>query len=455
MRYAWLEEMTKEGQIRPEARDAIYLDCGVLLSKHASKAGIIKKFHNWSSARKGAKKAKLIADIQKNQAIVDHHSGSVGHLEEAAKKDAMNQWSKAKGLKGLAYKAYQGANTHPILSTAITTGVIGGGTVGVKALRGSHQRSNELKAIDRNRAHILQLPEMEPHREQAATRFDELVKVSPMAAEHPELSKKFVQERLHSGFTANDYQNLAIYQSSHKRGQGDSLRMSSKFEKRHPETKTASPEFLGEYYADVYAMAKEASLFSSGSKVTSSALSSTFAKDILKGTAIVSGIGLLSGLGAGIVSSITGKIEAVKLQKALDSSYNMALKNSDPNKEPLHANLDKARQAFQTLVHFAPHVAVEPQAARAFMNNVVAMDLGPQTGTIKDLADIEEKVQKTRGFSPFFSGLRHEGNESNRFMSGMRSGVDFMGTSGTMSNLHKDFLSTKTENTFSAQAPKA
>lgn len=449
MRYSWLEEMTKEGQIRPEVRDAIYLDCGVLLSKHASKASIIKKFHNWSSARKGAKKAKVIADLQKNQAIIDHYAGKTGQLEEAAKKDAMNQWGKAKGIKGLAYKAYQSANTHPILSTVITTGVIGAGTVGVKAMRSSHQRGNELKAIDKNRAHILQLPEMEQHREQAATRFDELVKVSPMAAEHPELSKKFVQERLHSGFTANDYQNLAIYQSSHKRGQGDSLRISSKFEKRHPETKTASPEFLGEYYADVYAMAKEANFFNS--KITSSALSSTFAKDILKGTAIVSGIGLLSGLGAGIVSSITGKIEAKKLQTALDSSFNIALKNSDPNKEPLHANLDKARQAFQTLVHFAPHVAVEPQAARAFMNNVVAMDLGPQTGTIKDLADIEEKVQKTRGFSPFFSGLRHEGNESNRFMSGMRGGVAFMGTPGTMSDLHGSLLTDRLEHT---QIPK-
>jgi hypothetical protein len=93
-------------------------------------------------------------------------------------------------------------------------------------------------------------------------------------------------------------------------------------------------------------------------------------------------------------------------EEKLRNSFLEAMKRSDPGKEPLHANKDKAMQAFQTLTHFAPNVAADPEAARAFMLNLISMDQGVQVGAIKDLSEIEKNLKATKSKQPFLEGLQ-------------------------------------------------
>ena len=101
-----------------------------------------------------------------------------------------------------------------------------------------------------------------------------------------------------------------------------------------------------------------------------------------------------------------GKQSKKDLEKRLKSSFNSALKMSDPDQEPLHNNREGAHKAFKTLAHFAPHVAAEPSAARAFMNKMVSYDMGVDIGSIKDLTDIEKNLSQVSKDPDFLQGFR-------------------------------------------------
>lgn len=406
MQYSWLEKMTKEGQVRPEVRDAIYRDCTALLEKDAGAASWIKRkilrvpeTHSFGEGLRGA------YNIAYNKVFARKLPKEVGPV----------------------VKAYRFAQANPLL----VAGGLGIGGMGYGALRKRDTERSEIRSMIRNRDHITSMPGIGQHADKAAARFDELVRISPKAAEHPELSKRIVSDRLHSGFTTEDYHNLALFQAAHKQGPSMAGRVAYKLDKNlQKRASLVSPQKVGEYYSDVIALVKEAAPGFGGG----------VALDMLKTIGIVSGVGLLSGLGAGAVARYHDKKDRKKLEEALESSFSQAMRLSDPNKEQLHANKDKARKAFNTLVHFAPHVAVEPQAARTFMNNIVAMDLGPQSGTLKELADIEEKMQKSRAHSPFYSGLRAEGKgEDSPFVGGLAQGLTFAGTSHTVPHVVESF----------------
>lgn len=384
MQYSWLEKMTKEGSIRESVRDEIYADCFKVLEKSADLKSSLSGM--WSKARPA------IMD-----ALNSPESWTLGRAIKT------NVTLSAKNLANKAYTGYLLANAHPLLTGAA---LYTGGQV-LRGVGNAWDKRKETQTIVNNREAILSDPTAAGYKDKAVARFGELVNISPKAAENSSLAKKLVLDRLHSGFTANDYQSLAAYQAQNNRPLKDSQSFAQRVQKKLSKTASFLPKNDGEYCSEIYGIYKEAGIASwLGTHLPVSGSAAQVAKETLKTMGVVSGIGILSGIGTGVVNSIAHKLDKNKLEDKLRASFNEVMRQSDPNREPLHANKDKAQKAFQTLVHFAPHVALDPSSARTFMNNVVSLDMGPQIGTIKELADIEHKMQSSRGSNPFFAGLR-------------------------------------------------
>jgi len=373
--------MTKEGSIRESVRDEIYADCFKVLEKSADLKSSLSGM--WSKAR---------------PAIMDAlNSPETWTLGRAL---STNATLTAKNLANKAYSGYLLANAHPLLTGA---GLYAGGQV-LRGVGNAVDKRKETKTIVDNRQAILSDPSVVGYKDKAVARFGELVSIAPKAAENSALARKLILDRLHSGFTANDYQSLASYQAQNNRPLKENQLFAKKVQKKLSKTASFLPKNNGEYCAEIYGIYKKAGLLSWVS--SNIPVSGSIAKETLKTMGIVSGLGILSGIGTGVVNTISHKMDKEKLEGRLKDSFNEVMNQSDPNREPLHANKEKAQRAFQTLVHFSPHVALDPSSARVFMNYIVSGEGGPHTGTIKELADIENKMQSSRGSNPFFAGFR-------------------------------------------------
>lgn len=227
----------------------------------------------------------------------------------------------------------------------------------------------------------------------AKARFDELASFAPHVAANQALATRLIADRLHDGFTDSDVQNLALLQSKYL---PDAFR-SQKFS---PKLAEVRPEKLGEITADVYMLSKTATDGNTLSRL------GRFAKHV----GMYASIPLLIGAGAGAVNKILSSVDKKNLERKLDESFRRAVAISDPEKEALHANRDQARQAFNALAHFAPHVALEPQAARAFMSKIVSYDQGMNISDIKDLSEIQRNLTDKKP-SNFISGFQGTGNQ--------------------------------------------
>jgi len=130
------------------------------------------------------------------------------------------------------------------------------------------------------------------------------------------------------------------------------------------------------------------------------------ALNILRNAAVLAPVAMAGGAGAGLAKHMISLSDKKKLEARLKESFDTAMRMSDPEVEPLYSQPDKARQAFETLSHFAPHVASEPAAARAFMNRIVSYNQGIPTLDVKELTDIERNLAQARPSStPFMSGF--------------------------------------------------
>ena len=149
---------------------------------------------------------------------------------------------------------------------------------------------------------------------------------------------------------------------------------------------------------------------------------------LLKSVGILGSVALLGGIGSGAAKHLIGIRDKNQLEKGLRSSFDAAMKMSPADKEPLHDNPAKSRQAFDTLAHFAPHVAVQPSAARAFMNRLIHYDMALQATDVKDLSEIERNLAQARGDHP-------------PFIAGFGAGVDALGLSQAAGQAYKNVLS--------------
>jgi len=286
-----------------------------------------------------------------------------------------------------------------------TVGFLGGASLLGKTIFDKIHSASEVSDMIKNKAAVLSCVEGAAHKEKASARFDELVRYSPRVATMPDLSKRLVLGALHTGFTDADVQRLAAMQASYSSRPKEPQERYKQYQKKI--TKTSA-----ERAADVINIVKEATPGTAGG----------VAKNLLATIAALTGAHLTIGLGAGIVNTVRGAMDKKHLEANLKKSFDEAMKLSDPNREPLHANKEKAHQAFQTLAHFAPHMAVEPSAARAFMNTMVSHDLGVGAGSVKELSEIERNLKGTKGSNPFFDGL-NAGLETTQFGSQLNKAI--------------------------------
>jgi hypothetical protein len=274
----------------------------------------------------------------------------------------------------------------------VSTGAgIYGGMKGFQALERAVQSKSSLKQIEENKKKMLEHPEFKDYPEKVEARFQEIAQVAPNVAAHAPLLERIMKKSLHSGLSDADAEKLSILQFQAA-------------PKTKLQSKTASmrPEVVGMLLADIVQLTKVAD-----------APPEHFMMPFLKAIGVMTGGALVAGAVGGGISALKSTIDAHDMKNKLDASFKSAVKLSDPDKEPLHSDMERAREAFKVLAHFAPHVALQPQAARTFMNNMISFsgtagtrDFPVQVPQLKDLTEIEKNIGHSSkpGFMEGFTG---------------------------------------------------
>ena len=224
----------------------------------------------------------------------------------------------------------------------------------------------------------------------AKARFDEIASIAPHVAMNTPLMKRMLASRIESGLTDDDVQSLALLQAHYMPDVFKTMSMA-------PKTASVRPEVLGNILADVYIIktaSKAGALESIGERLWK----------YMKYVGGTAAIPLTLAATVGGVSVVAHKLQQNKLKEELEKSFRKAVALSDPDKEPLHKEKEKARQAFEALAHFAPHVALQPQAARSFMSKIVNYDMSMNISDIKDLSEIQKNLQDKNKVDPFIWG---------------------------------------------------
>lgn len=357
MQFPWLEELVKKGHVSEVERDGIYSSCAQLV-KTASTAG-------WSP---------------------EHHAMHA----ELTKKYQAQFMQKAKIPGAIAMMALPFA---------------------VSKIYGRHQESkaikSEIAAIAKNRETLLAHPDFAPDRAKAEARFDEIAGLAPTVAQNPTLMGRLLKDKLHSGLTSDDVNTLAIIQSSY----------TPKYSYQEKLTKKAAEEQLGETAADMLLVCAEAGLCKTA-KMGILGVPSGVSK-VLSNILMATAVPTLYGVGRGVVDHLSEMRNKTVREKRLTESFQEALQS--PEGESLRNQPEKARQAFQTLAHFSPNVAMQPTAARSFMKKLVDYKGDVHSGDLRDLTDIEKNMRGS-GPSTFLKGFR-EGADAAGFKDALKSGV--------------------------------
>ena len=343
MRYAWLEEMVEDGLIRKEAAAAIYSDCCSVMEKSAE--------------------------------------------EPAVRKDL---------LQALLY------------GTAVTT-MGQGAQIAAYQMRQKILDSQTKAKIDINRQRLVTMFSPKD-REKAEARFNEIAKLAPHLATNEMVMRKLLQRKVRNGLSERDTRALLMAQMDldpRAKQYGATKRASQEF----MESRDLKATLAGNAMADACLAAHNKlsdDLFCKTAGHIMRSLDAAVAMELEKTAKVPGGftdqlkyILNRAAASAAIAGGLTGGYALSRHMKdrnmavKLDNSFNKAIQMSPDS--PLTENKDKARQAFGTLAHFAPHVAAEPHAAKAYMMKMVEYDRGPQVGDIKDLAEIEKNLGSIRG----------------------------------------------------------
>lgn len=258
---------------------------------------------------------------------------------------------------------------HQMLPNIAMMGVVGLGAMGIGAAAEAYGDARLKAAIDVNRKKIVEHPELEPKdKEKAEARFNEILKYAPHLGANEAVMTRLVHSKMHSGLSDKDVQGLVSLQLQMK---PDPL--------GHTKMASDAPALCGEYLANTLIEFQKAA---SGQPLMRS----------LVGHALRT-VAPMAALGAGIagVGYIKGKVDEKILNNRLSEVYRGIMNSSEESL--LQENPQRAHEAFKTLVHFAPHVAAEPGAAKAFMLKIVGYGLGPAASDIKDLASIEKDMR--------------------------------------------------------------
>lgn len=278
------------------------------------------------------------------------------------------------------------------LGMAITGAAFMGGKSLMEILKKRRENNQARESILKSRAAVIAQYKDPEDREKAQARFDEVAQYAPHVAMNAPLVSKIVRGNLHSGISDETAQRLALVQSSY-------ITDLKQQQKMLPKMASLRPEVIGELTADLYMMSKTAAPFS-GKDV------SKYLKTVLT----YSSIPLVAGAVSGLATMGLDKIKDKDMKSRLDHSFNTAIRQApEIHREVFLQDREKTRQAFDALAHFAPHVALQPHAARTFMKKMIDYyDQGGMNVTdVKELTEIEKNIagtQKARGFSRGFEG---------------------------------------------------
>jgi hypothetical protein len=282
---------------------------------------------------------------------------------------------------------------------SFATAIGAGGAVALGAyLKKKFDKSQAASKIDTGRAAILQSRNAvlsqfsDPDDlEKAQARFNEVMLYSPHIAMNPMLASKIVKDNLHSGISDTKASMLALVQSQYTKNMTEQTELSK--------MSSVRPEVVGEMIADSFNMAKTAA------SITGSDL-----KEYLKIVGLASTVPLAAAAISGIGSHISGKLKEKELKEKLDDAFHVAVKQApEIHKEIFKTNMDDARQYFNAMAHFAPHAAMEPHAARAFMIRMINHynNGGMDINDVKNLTEIERSISGTSaGKSTFGTGFQ-------------------------------------------------
>lgn len=348
MRYAWLEKMATDGEIRPEALPYIYEQC---------------------------------ADLMDKTAAMDPKT-----VEQ--------------------YK-------NMLVSMAAFIGLSGGAAALTSFTAGAVRDAKTQSQIDLVRSKVLAsaaIPTKD--KEKAKARFNEILKYAPGLGVNEAVMTRMVHDKI-DGLTNNDVQNLIQMQLKMTPQHLDYAAQSQKFASQ---TKTAA-EVAGEALAGVYLTLEKVGAFNLGT-----------IGNIGMNTLKAMSVPLAAAAALNSASLVGTAISNATLKNKVEQSFNTILKNN-PN-SIISENPQKAREAFNTLAHFSPHIASEPNAAKAFIVKMLEYKTGPMPTDIKDLTDIEKNMAgNARSF--FENTIQNSGvgtGLSKRWMEGGRDkpfGADY------------------------------
>lgn len=278
-----------------------------------------------------------------------------------------------------------------LMALGMMVGVGMASGLGAQALSNRMAQSAGRKKLDATRDSLLSDPALKGREDLARARFHEIASVAPHVAMNAPVAKRLLHSRLNDGLTDDDIQRLALLQAVHMPNvvqQAGYL----------PKEASIRPEKMGEIVADVYWLHKTAE--GARGPIALSERLKNFASTLGMNSAVA----LSLAVGGGVANSILNRIDKKSLTKNLNTSFHKAMALSS-EKDGLHDSPDKARQAFDALSHFAPHVALEPQAARAFMTKIVQYNQGIHVDDIKALSEIQRNLHDSKKQTPFAMGF--------------------------------------------------
>lgn len=292
--------------------------------------------------------------------------------------------SASTAVKALADKGIKGGATLPVAELTKALEAI----VGIAAAGGAYKLIGAAKdALERRsvRNHIVDMgksfstdadPFFKDNAQKAKARLYEIARVAPHVTMNTDITRSLIRSKIDTGLSDDDKLKLTFLQSQYHAS---------------PETGSYMPKLAGEIMADVV-MIKESAMNMDG------------LKSVAKYVGALSLLPLTTGIVGGLVNKGSSMMAQRDLKQGLEESFMKAMSLSDKDKEPLHQNKQKARDAFSTLVRFAPNVALDPQAARSFMNKIVSYDTLDMS-TVKELSEINKNLSQSQGPTPFATGF--------------------------------------------------
>ena len=296
----------------------------------------------------------------------------------------------------------------PFIYPALLTAV----PIGASLLVNRHRKNKNEKAHtegqQRTMSSLLTDPAFQDHQQLAMQRFNEVASIAPTVVANQPLLTAILKKKLHTGFSHDDIAGLAKIQATYSPNFADqeALRakvptMSAMSANQPRMMKAASDELVGRVTANNYLLLKEAGIFTGDN--------AKFIGNAIRQTAAAAAVSGAVALGAGLINAGVAQRDKRLQQQQLASSFSRAMDLNHPGTDLLNANPMKAREVFDSLVHFAPHVALQPMAARTFMNKVMEADTHDRgaldTTDIKSLAEIERNLSGSGGGNAFLKGF--------------------------------------------------